>query len=33
MVNDVAAHTGDADDLEKFGATAGPANAGIEFVQ
>ena len=33
MVNDVAAHTNDADELEKFGATAGPANAGIEFVQ
>src|ERR1700729_3720382 len=33
MVNDVAAHSGDADDLEKFGATAGPDNAGIEFVQ
>ncbi|HUA18996.1 MAG TPA: M28 family peptidase [Bryobacteraceae bacterium] len=33
LVNDVAAHTNDADDLEKFGATAGPANSGIEFVQ
>jgi hypothetical protein len=33
MVNDVAAHAGDGDDLEKFGATAGPDNAGIEFVQ
>ncbi len=33
MVNDVAAHPNDADELEKFGATAGPANAGIEFVQ
>jgi hypothetical protein len=33
MVNDVAAHSGDGDDLEKFGATAGPDNAGIEFVQ
>lgn len=33
MVNDVAAHSNDADELEKFGATAGPANAGIEFVQ
>ena len=33
MVNDVGAHSGDADDLEKFGSTAGPANAGIEFVQ
>src|SRR5581483_3469157 len=33
MVNDVAAHSGNADELEKFGATAGPANAGIEFAQ
>jgi len=33
LVNDVAAHEGESDDLEKFGATAGPANAGIEFVQ
>jgi Peptidase family M28/PDZ domain/PA domain len=33
MVNDVGAHAGDGDDLEKFGATAGPDNAGIEFVQ
>ena len=33
MVNDVGTHSGDADDLEKFGATAGPDNAGIEFVQ
>ncbi len=33
LVNDVGTHTGDADDLEKFGATAGPDNAGIEFVQ
>src|SRR3984893_10204883 len=33
MVNDVAAHATTTDDLEKFGATAGPANAGIEFVQ
>jgi aminopeptidase YwaD len=33
MVNDVAAHSGDADDLEKFGTTEGPDNAGIEFVQ
>src|SRR6202049_662591 len=32
MVNDVAAHSSTTDDLEKFGATAGPANAGIEFV-
>ncbi len=33
MVNDVGTHSGDGDDLEKFGATAGPDNAGIEFVQ
>ena len=33
LVNDVAAHPNDADELEKFGSTAGPANAGIEFVQ
>ncbi len=33
MVNDRAAHASDADELEKFGATAGPANAGIEFAQ
>ena len=33
LVNDMAAHPNDADQLEKFGATAGPANAGIEFAQ
>jgi len=33
MINDVAAHPNDGDDLEKFGTTAGPANAGIEFAQ
>ncbi|MGP0075163.1 MAG: M28 family peptidase [Bryobacteraceae bacterium] len=33
FVNDVGAHSGDGDELEKFGATAGPDNAGIEFVQ
>lgn len=33
FVNDVGAHSGDGDDLEKFGSTAGPDNAGIEFVQ
>ena len=33
MVNDTAAHPGDGDHLEKFGATAGPANSGIEFIQ
>ena len=33
FVNDVGAHAGDGDELEKFGATAGPDNAGIDFVQ
>jgi hypothetical protein len=33
LVNDVGTHTGDADDLEKFGGAEGPDNAGIEFVQ
>ena len=33
LINDVAAHLNDTDELEKFGGTAGPANAGIEFVQ
>jgi hypothetical protein len=33
IVNDIGAHPNDSDELEKFGATAGPANAGIEFVQ
>ena len=33
LVNDTAAHPNDADELEKFGTTAGPANAGIEFAQ
>ena len=33
LVNDVGAHSGDGDDLEKFGGAAGPDNAGIEFVQ
>ena len=33
LVNDVAAHPGDPDQLEKFGVTAGPGNAGIDFVQ
>ena len=33
LVNDVGTHSGDPDDLEKFGATAGPDNAGLEFVQ
>ena len=33
LVNDVAAHPNDPDRLDKFGATAGPDNAGIEFVQ
>src|SRR5579871_2662075 len=33
LINDIAAHTSDGDDLDKFGTTEGPANAGIEFVQ
>ncbi len=33
LVNDIGAHPTAADELEKFGATAGPANAGIDFVQ
>ena len=33
LVNDIAAHPSDADELEKFGTTSGPANAGIEFAQ
>src|SRR5580704_17725333 len=33
LINDVAAHPNDADQLEKFGTTAGPGNAGIEFAQ
>jgi hypothetical protein len=33
LVNDVGTHTGDGDSLEKFGATEGPDNSGIEFVQ
>ncbi len=33
FVNDLAAHPNDKDDLDKFGTTEGPANAGIGFVQ
>src|SRR6202162_2757400 len=33
LVNDAAAHPNDAEQLEKFGTTSGPANAGIEFAQ
>jgi Zn-dependent M28 family amino/carboxypeptidase len=33
LVSDRANHRGDSDDLEKFGATAGPADAGVPFVQ
>ena len=33
LVNDMAAHPNDADQLEKFGTTAGPGNASIEFAQ
>ena len=33
LVNDLAAHSGDPDSLEKFGGDEGPADAGIAFVQ
>ncbi|HLH40425.1 MAG TPA: M20/M25/M40 family metallo-hydrolase [Bryobacteraceae bacterium] len=33
LINDTAAHPGSADDFEKFGAAAGPVDAGIIFVQ
>src|SRR5260370_3945920 len=33
MINDAAAHPNDNRQLDKFGTTAGPANAGIEFAQ
>jgi aminopeptidase YwaD len=33
LMNDRANHRGDADQLEAFGKTAGPADAGIPFVQ
>lgn len=33
LVNDRASHRGDSDQLEAFGKTAGPADAGIPFVQ
>ena len=33
FVNDLHAHPNDKDELDKFGATEGPANAGIGFVQ
>ena len=33
IVNDAAAHPSDTDQLDKFGSTEGPANAGIEFAQ
>jgi hypothetical protein len=33
LVSDRANHPGAADELEKFGVTAGPTNAGIPFVQ
>ena len=33
LINDRANHPGDADELEKFGATEGPPDAGIPFVQ
>jgi len=33
LVNDLAVHPTDSDQLDKFGSTVGPANAGIEFAQ
>ena len=33
LISDTANHHGEADTLEKFGTTAGPADAGIPFVQ
>jgi aminopeptidase YwaD len=33
LINDRAAHRGDADELEKFGAAAGPADTGIPYAQ
>lgn len=33
LINDAPTHSGDGDDLEKFGRAAGPSDAGIAFVQ
>jgi hypothetical protein len=33
LINDRAAHRGDPDELEKFGASVGPGDAGIPYVQ
>jgi hypothetical protein len=33
LINDQANHRGDGDDMEKFGKTVGPNDAGIPFVQ
>src|SRR5207249_7379577 len=33
LINDRFNHRGDSDQLEKFGHTAGPTDAGIPFVQ
>ncbi|HEY3840716.1 MAG TPA: M28 family peptidase [Bryobacteraceae bacterium] len=33
LVNDIAAHPGEADKLEPFGATEGPSDAGLPFIQ
>ncbi len=33
FLNDAANHPADSDEMEKFGRTAGPTNAGIAFVQ
>jgi Zn-dependent M28 family amino/carboxypeptidase len=33
LINDTAAHPGETDNLEPFGATEGPSDAGLPFVQ
>jgi Peptidase family M28/PDZ domain/PA domain len=33
LINDMAAHPGEADELEKFASEAGPGDAGIGFMQ
>src|SRR5207244_9470326 len=33
LINDRAAHRGDPDDLEKFGSSVGPGDAGIPYLQ
>ena len=33
LINDIAAHHGDGDDLQKFGNVEGPSESGIPFLQ